>query len=275
MSIVVSLINMKGGVGKTTLTVNLAFEAARRGKKTLVVDLDPQSNASQYLMGPSGYKSFIDGQELSVKEIFEQFSTLNPNQTNIAGRDLIKQRKANLFYIPSTLELSWTLKNPSQKENLLNRFLKREASDFDIILIDCPPTESMFSTAAYLASEYVLIPVVAEYLSTVGLPLMARSLDAFHRQYETDHPEVAGIVFNAIDDQNNNPESRKAASDAIDLAAGEGWYIFDCEIGYSRSYPRGPRAGTPIAYTDYARWDVKQEFSAFANEFFRRIEGGQ
>lgn len=276
MSKIVSLINMKGGVGKTTLVANLAASASLAEKKTLVVDLDPQANASVYLMGSTGYRQFVESNDRSVSDIFEQFTPIrNPAGTKVTTSDVIRQveawwAKINLDLIPSRLELSWTLKNPAGKEHLLSRFLKKEATDYELILIDCPPTESMFTIAAYLSSDYILVPVVPEFLSTIGLPLLVRSLTDFKAQYEDQNLEIAGIVFNSATDEYSEHDASKRY--VRELAAENNWYVFDEEISYSRSYPRGPRARTPIFLTDNARYWIKGEFRSFAREFFEQIE---
>lgn len=275
MSKTVALINMKGGVGKTTLAVNLAASASWSGKKVLVIDLDPQANASVYLMGSVGYREFLSPSTKSVGDIFEEFNPIaNPSGTKVTAADVIRPVKtwwarSNLCLIPSRLELSWTLKNPTGKENLLFNFLNREAADYGLILIDCPPTESMFTIAAYLASDCVLVPVVPEFLSTVGLPLLVRSIKDFKAQYGDNSLEIAGIAFNsAKSEYSEHDESKQYVRN---IASQNNWHIFGQEIRYSDSYPRGPRKSTPIFLTDYARYYVRDEFQAFATEFFERI----
>jgi chromosome partitioning protein len=130
----VSMINMKGGVGKTTLSFNFAWHAAwKKNHRVLAVDLDPQSNLSQYFMGAEKYVKFIESGGPTVVEIFEQFSvpTGAHRSTKPADGSKIVQhlRKWNdgslLDLIPSRLELAWTLKNPTEKAHLLPRFLAK------------------------------------------------------------------------------------------------------------------------------------------------------
>ena len=279
MSKVVCLINMKGGVGKTTLAVNLAASASWRDESVLVVDIDPQANASIYLLGAQGYQQFLQSNDKCIVDIFEQFTPVAISRAaggTLTLADVVRPLsgwwtyKKKLDVIPSRLELAWTLKNPSGKEHLLARFLRREATNYDLIVIDCPPTESMFTTAAYLASEYILVPVVPEFMSAVGLPLLARSVDEFKAQYEKQDLEIVGIVFNTAED--NYPEKDTTERDVRNIASQNNWYVFQNSISYSRSYPRGPRARTPIFFTDYARDYIKDEFRTFASEFFQRIQ---
>ena len=171
--------------------------------------------------------------------------------------------------IPSRLELADTLREPSQKEHLLAEFISEVENRYDLILFDCPPTESLFTTAAYLASDYVLVPVKPEFLSTIGLPLLARSMDDFNDKFPDRQLQLAGIVFNESDEY--IPEAEKSKRTVREVANQHSWYVFDNEIPYSRSYAKGAREGQPISRTSYARSYRIEEFRAFAREFQGRI----
>ncbi|MFN8395539.1 MAG: ParA family protein [Bacteroidia bacterium] len=274
----VALINMKGGVGKSTLTVNLAWHLAaysNHRKKVLVVDLDPQFNASQYLVGINRYEFYVRNGKPTTWEIFEQ-NTRTPSGkgTNILPTDAIQnvvtyQGGARVDLLPSRLELSLSLKNPSGKERLLPRFLEKVKSNYDLIVIDCAPTESILTTAAYLSSDYILVPVKPEYLSTIGLPLLATSMGDFLEDYDDHQLQLLGIVFNAT--TNYSPEEQLAKSEVRKLALEKGWPVFNSEITYSKSYPKGAREGQPIFNTTYARTSQANSFRNFANEFAQRI----
>jgi len=260
MAITVSLINMKGGVGKSTLTFNLAWASKMAGKKVLVVDLDPQFNVSQYLMGDHQWSKFIDSGGKTVYDIFEEFSpSLDRKRSRrLATSDVVSKStrlewrgKGALHVIPSRLELSWTLRHPTSKEHLLSRMLNKVHKDYDLILIDCAPTESIFTVAAYLASNYVLVPVRPEFLSTIGLPLLARSLAEFGVQYSRRSPQVAGVVINMADE--GRGEYWKSLDDIRHVAQTHGWHVFSTTLRDSESYRKGPREGTFIRHTDYAR----------------------
>jgi chromosome partitioning protein len=172
MAVVVSLINMKGGVGKTTLAAQLAFAATapRRGLRTLAVDLDPQANLSQALLTPEKYVKHLRDRKPTVVQIFEQY--LPPTEESESPRPLdiseviLKEPtiRDDLDLIVSRLELSHTLKNPHNKERRLAKALAQVADDYDLILIDCAPTESILTEAAYHASRYVLVPSQARIL---------------------------------------------------------------------------------------------------------------
>lgn len=278
MAKIVSLINMKGGVGKSTLTANLAWHCAhRKDMKVLVIDLDPQFNVSQYLLGNRKYEAHLTAGKKTVSDIFEQVTLSALSGTKIPAVKpadvLCNVRKwqddSLIDLIPSKLELAFTLKNPTSKEHLLARFVKKIRDNYDLILIDCAPTESILTTAAYLCTHSVLIPVKPEYLSCIGLPLLVRSLEEFRAQYDDHKIEILGILFNSASSYKG--EHHRAKGYVNSVAHQYGWQVFSNEVGYSDSYPKGAREGMPIFFTGYARWTKKMEFSKVANEFTQRV----
>src|SRR4051794_15297003 len=164
-----------------------------------------------------------------------------------------------IHLIPSRLELALSLRNPAQKETLLAKSLAAVSAEYDLIVIDCPPTDSILSDAAYFASDYVLVPVKPEYLSSIGLPLLRQSLDEFRRVNPGQNIDVAGIVFNAT--ANYSPEETKAKTEVKNLAKSIGWKVFGAEVPYSRSFPKGAREGQPIFWTSYARSTALEKFA--------------
>lgn len=103
------------------------------------------------------------------------------------------QDGSSLDLIPSSLELAWTTFNASNRAHILAKYLEEVRSDYDLILIDCAPTESVLSTAAYHAADYVFVPVKLEFLSTLGLPLLLKSMKEFGSiNGEESVPEFGG-----------------------------------------------------------------------------------
>lgn len=286
---VISLINMKGGVGKSTLTVNLAWHFAYMQRKNiLVVDLDPQFNASQYLIGVERYKRILIDKKPTVRDILEQNSRTSfgensnfQNKNAILNVDWLHRsyRYVNGSYehtggnkidlIPSTLDLAITLKNPYGKEEFLEKALTEISSNYDLIFIDCPPTESILTTTAYRASDYLLVPVKPEYLSSIGLPLLVYSMNSFLKDNPNSNLQLAGIVYNMTTEY--SPEEKLAKEAVKEIAEKNNWYIFNNQIPYSRSFPKGAREGKPLFHTSYAKWSQKQRFTIFASEFAERI----
>ncbi|WP_081770224.1 ParA family protein [Luteimonas huabeiensis] len=280
MTVAVSLINMKGGVGKTTLTFNLAWYCAWQANlRVLAVDLDPQSNLSQYFMGAEKYLEYLNEDRATVVDIFEQFSAPKSSRHAPALLDpkkviynLRRWRDGSLLdLVPSRLELAWTLKNPTEKAHLLPQFLAKVGPSYDLIIIDCAPTESILTAAAYRSSRYVVVPVRPEFLATIGLPLLARSLEEFRLMHQDQALDMAGIIFNDLRRSNTPPEQKRSRLAVSTLAAEFGWPVFDVAAHHSESYPAGSRQGTPIFMTDYARDYVKDEFSAVGENFLASI----
>lgn len=279
MAITVALINMKGGVGKSTLTVNLAWHFAGYttawAKKVLVVDLDPQFNASQYLLGVRKYAKLIEDGKPTIWGIFEQFTPVpGKKAAKIDTREAIRPISkwsdgSRIDLIPSMLELAFSLRNPGQKERLLSVALEPIKSEYDLILIDCPPTESVLTTAAYLCSDYLLVPVKPEFLSSIGLPLLVNSMDSFKDQYPDRKLELAGVVFNGS--SGYSPEETLSKREVRDTAKKYGWYVFDNEVPFSRSFPKGAREGLPLFKTSYSRTHVAHQFVTFAEEFAKKV----
>ena len=274
----VSLINMKGGVGKSTLAVNLAWHFyAFEGKRVLVVDLDPQFNASQYLLGVRRYEAMLKENLPTVWDILEQFTHTptggrsKPLDPNSVALNIAKSRSdsSRIDLVPSRLELAYSLLSPGQKEDLIAKLIAKIESEYDLVILDCPPTESLLTTAAYLASDSILVPVKPEYLSSIGLPLLVRSMREFKRRYGRRRLKLAGIVFNATSEY--APEEVKSKREVKEIAATNDWYVFENEVGFSRSYPKGAREGQPIFGTSYSRAATARRFRAFAGEFGIRI----
>ncbi len=281
MTTVVSLINMKGGVGKSTLTFNLAWSLAwKNDLRVLAVDLDPQANLSQYFLGAREYVNVLDNpDQKTIVDIFEQYSAPSAivgSPTRLTPSDAIHELRnwgdgSRLHLVPSRLELSWTLKNPTEKSELLPVFIAQIESEYDVILIDCAPTESILTTAAYRASRYVFVPVRPEFLATIGLPLLARSLEDFRRMHQNHRLDMGGIIFNGLRRSNTPPEQRTSQEDVRRVAAQQQWPVFENVAHHSDSYATGSRAGSPIFLTPYARTYVADEFAMVANEFLQAI----
>ena len=279
MTKVLSLINMKGGVGKTTLAMQLAHSAAWRKLRTLAVDLDPQSNLSQALMGPREYVKHLAGKKPTVVQIFDQYVPTDPRSGSPRLLDLAEivvkgaghGSNGLLDLIPSRLELSRTLKNPTGKERRLAKALAQVRGKYDLIIVDCAPTESVLTDAAYFASRYVIVPIKPEFMATIGLPLLARSLQEFRLENEDHEIEIAGLVFNHSSSYSAGPEGQQSIEDVTTEAKKHDWHIFENQIRYSASYAKSAREGTPLSWTSYARNDVIQRFRRFSDEVFDQI----
>lgn len=281
MAITVSLINMKGGVGKTTLAAQLAHAADLRNLRTLVVDLDPQANLSQALLTPERYVDHLKKKKPTIVQVFEQYLPASGEYAatkKVEIEELILKNagywegNSTIDLIPSRLELSNTLKNPTGKERKLAKALAKVSQNYDLILIDCAPTDSILTDAAYYASRYALVPVKPEFLATIGLPMLARTIQEFKAENDDHELDICGIVFNHSSSYSDGPEGQTSITEVTAEAKKHGWPVMKTHVRYSASYPKASREGTPINRTSYARSEVSEEFDKFAIEFFNAIK---
>lgn len=202
---VYSLINMKGGVGKTTLAVALAWELAKQGSKVLLVDIDPQFNATQWLVTTDEYVAWIKAKK-TVANIFMPdapaigLSGAKSKHTPAALANTVmsvKHGSTTLDLIPSTLELMNLDAAPRGTENRLKAFLDTARKKYDFIFIDCPPTTSLFSYAAHIASDGYLVPIKPDPLSVLGLPLLERAIEEYESRSGHSIRRV-GMVFTLV-----------------------------------------------------------------------------
>lgn len=279
MAVTVSLINMKGGVGKTTMASQLAHAADSDNLRVLAVDLDPQSNLSQSVMGARDYVNHLKHKRPTITQVFDEYIPAGIEHGSPRPIDLddVIVRKAgywsdsSLDLIPSRLELSRTLKNPTGKERRLAKALARISDRYDLVVIDCAPTESILTDAAYFASRYVIVPIKPEFMATIGLPLLARSIREFQLENDDHTIEIAGLVFNRSSTYANGPEGRSSIKEVTEQARIHGWHIFKNQVKYSASFPRAAREGTPLGLTSNARYYVIDEFKQVKEEIFERL----
>ena len=199
----VSVINMKGGVGKTTVTALLGRHAALKGLHVLVIDLDPQANLSQAYMRSAYHRFLQNDAEPSIAEIFDSYSPPthqreSPTRLNPVDAVRTFQTSNKLSYIPSRFDFSDNLVRAMKPDpQVLAHCIANHFQDKDLILIDCPPTESVFTHAAYHASRYVLVPVRPEFFATIGFPMLARSIEMFKNESSTESSlDFIGVIVN-------------------------------------------------------------------------------
>ena len=273
MRVAVSVINMKGGVGKTTIATLLCRSLAQY-LKVLAIDLDPQANMSQALMGENGYRRFLDDKSPSVVEVFKGYQppgsapSPTPLDATEVARTIRRSRNGELRIIPSRFDFSDNLRDASKADDrALARFIADSSHDIDIALIDCAPTESVLTRAAYHASRYILVPVRPEYFATIGFPLLHKSLEEFRGSNPSHEIDVLGVVINnAFYDGGNQggPERKRAMADIKDAAAKHRWEIFKHQIPFSRGFPKMMRG-------DYNYIGNAEDFYKFGGEFRRSL----
>ncbi|MDO5732488.1 MAG: AAA family ATPase [Eubacteriales bacterium] len=184
---IIALVNQKGGVGKTTTCINLAAYLAVKNKKTLLIDLDAQANASSGL----GYEKKII--KRSLYHVLTGECDLN---------DIIKRTdRKNLFLCPGNIDLSaseLSLANEDQREYLLKQKLQGIKEEYDYILIDCPPSLGLLTVNALVASDRLIIPIQAEYYALEGVSMLMESYMRVKQSLNSDL-EILGVLMTMVD----------------------------------------------------------------------------
>ncbi len=185
--IVIAVTNQKGGVGKTTTTVNVAYYMAKAGKRTLIIDFDPQGNATSGLgidkqTLESGTMSDVMLEEASLADI------------------IIETKQKNLFIAPATPQLA----NTEAALNAANRRFSRlknaiqTTKGYDVILIDCPPSLSLLTVNSLIAARYILLPVQAEFYALEGLGQLLETMKLV-RKNMNPMLDLVGVLPTMVD----------------------------------------------------------------------------
>ncbi|MEN6375202.1 MAG: ParA family protein [Smithella sp.] len=190
MSIVISVTNMKGGVGKTTLTANIGHCLSFvYKKKVLLVDVDPQFNLTQYCMKEDEYEKIVNNKKQgTVFDILVPDAMTVPkvigSKTAQKDKVVTYELRDGLYIIPSSMKLiDFIDQRKSGSERLLSKYLEKQKNNYDIVLIDCPPTSTILSRAAYLSSQAYIIPMGMDYFSVMGIPLLQKDINDFSETY--------------------------------------------------------------------------------------------
>jgi len=184
---VLSLVNQKGGVGKTTTAVSLASYVGKKKKKVLVIDLDPQANATSGLgiekseLENTTYDVLIN--DCPVEDVILESSALNvdiiPTNINLAGAEV-------------------ELVNAISRENILKSAIADIKDDYDYILIDCPPSLGLLTINALTASDGIIIPIQGEYYALEGLSQLVETINIVKKKLNPDI-EIIGVVLTMFD----------------------------------------------------------------------------
>lgn len=200
---VIAVVNQKGGTGKTTTCENLGIGLANEGKKVLLVDTDPQGSPTIALGNPRPDDLSVTLSELMSKVIQEQ---------EIAPREGVLSHDEGIDLIPSNITLAGmevSLVNCMSRETVLKQYLETVRAEYDYILLDCMPSLGMLTINALAASDQVLIPVQANYLSAKGLEQLLQTINKVKRQINPKL-RIEGILLTMVDNRTNNAKEISA-----------------------------------------------------------------
>lgn len=233
---VIAITNQKGGVGKTTTTVNLGVGLAKTGKRVLLIDADPQGSLTVSL----GIKT---PDELPVSLATVMQDVIEDKDTP-EGSGIIRHEEG-VELLPSNIELSGlevSLFNTMSRESILKGYLDGIKQKYDYVLTDCMPSLGMMTVNALVAADSVIIPSQPNFLSTKGLNLLMRSIARIKKQINPKL-RIDGILLTMVDNRTNNA---KAIIASLRSSVGESIRVFSTEIPHSVRAAESSLAGKSI-----------------------------
>ncbi|QDZ08845.1 ParA family protein [Sphingomonas panacisoli] len=250
---VIAVANQKGGVGKTTTAINLGTALAATGKRVLIVDLDPQGNASTGLgihranRAKSSYEVLIG--EVSVSDA--AIATAVPK----------------LDIVPATVDLSGAeieLVDYEERTHRLDHALEETADRWDVVLIDCPPSLGLLTINAMVAADSLLVPLQCEFFALEGLSQLLSTVERIRSRF---NPGLAilGVALTMYDRRNRLTEQVSS-----DVRAVLGNVVFDTVIPRNVRLSEAPSHGVPALIYDY-RCSGSEAYMALARELIGRL----
>ena len=233
MGKIIAITNQKGGVGKTTTAVNLAASMAKLGKRILLVDLDPQGNATsglginkqevetstyELMLGEAGFKQAL------LPNVFPRLSLL-PSSIDLAAAEL-------------------DLASAERKEFILKKILEKQRKNFDYIMIDCPPSLNTLTINAMCAADSAIVPIQCEYYALEGLSQLLQTIKLVTERMNAEL-SIEGILFTMYDGRTNlSQDVVENVRNNLDL------YIYKTKIPRNVRLAEAPSFGLPVIQYD-------------------------
>ncbi len=254
MTRIVAVANQKGGVGKTTTAINLAASVASRGHRVLLVDFDPQGNAS------SGVGYPRDRIEHSIYDALTG---------DVALADVIKPTEiSTLFVAPATTDLVGAeieLISAERRERVLADALAAVAPAYDYVVIDCPPSLGLLTLNALVAADGVVVPMQAEYFALEGLSALTSTIEKIRSVYNP-HLTIDGVLFTMFD-------GRLSVANQVrdEVARFFGEKVFAETVPRNVRLSEAPSHGKPVLLYDLKCVGTKS-YLAIADEYLERAQ---
>lgn len=248
---IIAVTNQKGGVGKTTTAVNVAHYLSKNGQRVLLVDFDPQGNATSGLG--------IDKQQLqkTVIDVIAEQHTLH--------ECVVPTRQKNLFLLPTTPQLANAEVELAKAQHKFTRLQKGLANHgYDVVVIDCPPSLSLLTVNSLIAAQYVLLPVQAEFYALEGLGQLLETMQLV-RKGLNPKLELLGVVLTMVD-------SRTTLSGQVQAEVKKHFpgKVFDTVIPRNIRLAEAPSHGLPVGA--YDRWSKgARAYKALTKEVMHRV----
>ena len=249
---VIAVANRKGGVGKTTTTVNVATAMAAAGKKVLVIDLDPQCNASTSL-GIDKHGNMVSSYDVIIGE-----RSLN--------EAVVWTEIPNFSIVPSSPDLAGAeieLIDKERREFFLSNALNKTVSQYDYVLIDCPPSLSLVTINALVAADAVVVPLQCEYLALEGISDLISNINLIKKHFNPKL-ELQGVVLTMYDGRNNLTQMVEE-----DVRGYFGKKVYKTVIPRNVRVSEAPSHGKPVLLYDF-KCPGSQAYISLAGEMLKR-----
>jgi len=251
---IIAVANQKGGVGKTTTTINLATGLAATGRKVLIIDLDPQGNASTGL-GVGRQDREISSYDVLMGE-------------HLLGEAIQKTLIPGLFIVPSIVDLSGAELELAAADRRAQRLRDaftayREIAELDYILIDCPPSLGILTLNALVAAQSVLVPLQCEFFALEGLSQLLTTIDRVRTNFNP-RLKIHGVVLTMFDKRNNLSEQV-----AEDVRSYLGDVVYQTVIPRNVRISEAPSHGKPAMLYDH-RCAGSRAYIQLASEMLKR-----